>query len=35
MVRAKKNMSVQERFEKEILSSEIFHPLLKQNPNLK
>ena len=34
MVRAKKNMTVGERFEKSILSSEIFDPLLQDNPNL-
>lgn len=35
MVRAKKNMTARERFERSILSSEIFTPLLKQNPGLK
>lgn len=35
MVRAKKNISVQERFEKSILSSEIFTPLFRENPSLK
>jgi len=34
MVRAKKNMSVRERFEKEILSAEIFDPLFAADPNL-
>ena len=34
MVRDKKNMTVQQRFEKEILKSEIFAPLLAENPNL-
>ena len=34
MVRAKKNMTVGERFEKSIFSSEIFDPLLQDNPNL-
>ena len=35
MVRAKKNMNVRERFEKSILSSEIFVPLFQENPNLR
>ena len=32
MVRDKKGMSVQQRFEKEILASEIFEPLFKADP---
>ena len=35
MIRAKKNMTLQERFEKQILSSEIFDPLFRQQPALK
>ena len=35
MVRDKKNKSVRERFENEILSSEIFDPHFKRDPNLK
>jgi fatty acyl-CoA reductase len=35
MVRAKKNMTPGERFEKGILASEIFAPLFKENPNLR
>lgn len=34
MIRAKKNMSVRERFEKEILSTEIFAPLFANDPQL-
>ena len=34
MVRDKKNMSVRERFEKEILSAEIFTPLFQKDPTL-
>ena len=34
MIRAKKNMSVRERFEKEILSTEIFVPLFANDPQL-
>ena len=34
MVRPKKNMSVRERFEKSILSSEIFRPLFRERPEL-
>ena len=35
MVRAKKNTTARERFESSILSSEIFTPLIKENPRLK
>lgn len=35
MVRAKKNVSVRERFEKAILSSEIFRPLFRDRPALR
>ena len=35
MVRGKKNMTVRERFEKEILSSEIFKAHYERDPNLK
>ena len=35
MVRPKKNISIQERLEKEILNSEIFDMLYAQNPSLK
>jgi|Transcript_15899 thioester reductase-like protein len=34
MVRGKKNKTVRERFEKEILSAEIFTPLFAKDPNL-
>lgn len=34
MVRAKKNVTVRERFEKSILSSEIFTPLFRERPFL-
>lgn len=35
MIRAKKNMSLQQRFDNQILSAEIFIPLFKANPELK
>lgn len=35
MVRAKKNISVRDRFEKSILSSEIFAPLFREKPELR
>ena len=35
MIRAKKNMSLEQRFDKQILSSEIFDPLFAKNPALK
>lgn len=35
MIRAKKNMSLEERFAKSIFSSEIFSPLFRKNPGLR
>lgn len=35
MIRAKKNISLRDRFENEILSSEIFVPHFKKNPDFK
>ena len=35
MVRAKKNVTVRERFDREILSSEIFAEHFKRDPNLR
>ena len=35
MIRAKKNMSLQQRFDNQILSAEIFKPLFKNNPDIK
>ena len=35
MIRAKKNMSLEERFAKSIFSSEIFTPLFRKNPGLR
>ena len=35
MIRSKKNMSLQERFDKQIFASEIFVPLFKKHPNLR